>query len=133
MKPRSLVVDLFVFLLLVLTMLFSGPVLVRAADPAQGWASTWAGPGAATHDCRWPWTDCQIRAVQSLDTGVVIIVTPTMYCRCVVPDSPHPRRLVDLDPAMVAALGLEAADGLWRVEVIPVDGTTGLPDTSMQP
>lgn len=126
MSPRALVVDLAVVLLLLLAVASS----VRAADPETGWASTWAGPGAATRDCTWPWTDCQTRAVQSLDTGVTIIVTPTMYCRCRVPGVAHPRRLIDLDPAMVAALGLDPADGLWKVRVWPVDEKTGLPDTS---
>jgi hypothetical protein len=116
--------------LLLLSFAAVGPA--RATDPQSGWASTWDGPGAATRDCVYPWTDCQSRAVRSLDTGVVIVVTPTMYCRCWVPGVEHPRRLIDLDPAMVAALGLDSADGLWRVAVWPVDERTGLPDTAVR-
>ena len=91
-----------------------------AADPTQGVASTWSGPGAATHDCTWPWTSCTTRQVQSLKTGVTIIVTPTMYCDCFVgrigPNG-ETERLIDLDPAMVRALGLDPADGLFDVQV----------------
>lgn len=125
---RSLLV-----LLLLLAAALAGRSPALAADPAQGWASTWSGPGAATHDCTWPWADCQTRAIRSLQTGLVIIVTPTMYCECHVPGVAHPDRLIDLDPAQVAALGLERSDGLWRVEVWPVSGRTGLPDTAMRP
>ena len=38
-------------------------------------------------------------------------------------------RIVDLDPSMVRALGLDPADGLWPVDVQPVGG---LPDTAMR-
>jgi len=101
---------------------------VKAADPVQGWASTWGGPGAATRDCIFPWTDCAPRRVTSLDTGISIIVTPHMYCACVVLGSPHPLRLIDLDPAQVAALGLPP-NSMYQVEVTLVDGSTGLPVT----
>jgi hypothetical protein len=105
---------------------------VRGAGPVEGWASTWSGPGAATHDCVWPWTDCQPRKVQSLKTGVTIIVTPTMYCECVVPGAPHPYRLIDLDPSQVAALGLPP-NSMYQVTVELVDGHSGLPDTATRP
>jgi hypothetical protein len=117
--------------IVVLLLLLSVVTAVRAGTPETGWVSTWAGPGAASHDCVWPWDACQTRAVQSLQTGVVIIVTPTMYCRCWVAGVEHPHRLIDLSPAMVAALGLDPADGLWRVRVWPVDVDTGLPDTAL--
>lgn len=121
--------------LLVLACLLVFASTARAAEPAVGTASSWGGPGAATHDCVWPWTDCQTRAVRSLDTGLVIVVTPTMFCDCYVgrvgPDG-ETERLIDLDPAMVAALGLDPEAGLWDVEIWPVEGTSGLtlPDTS---
>lgn len=84
----------------------------------DGIASTWAGPGAARNDCVWPWTACQPVSVTSLDTGRVIVVTPTMYgdLYTTTPDE----RIIDLDPGMVRALGLDPARGLWRVRVQPV-------------
>jgi hypothetical protein len=94
----------------------------------EGIASTWGGPGAARNDCVYPWRDCQTVAVTSLTTGLRIIVTPTMYCDCYT--GTRRQRLIDLDPAMVRALGLDPADGLWPVTVYPVDASTGLPDTS---
>lgn len=96
----------------------------------QGTASMWGGPGAARNDCVFPWDDCQTIAVRSLDTGLQIVVTPTMFGDLY---TGTPReRIVDLDPSMVAALGLDPADGLWDVEVWPVDKHTGLllPDTA---
>jgi hypothetical protein len=107
------------------------PTAPPAAIYGQGIASEWGGPGAASHDCRYPWTACQTRAVRSLDTGIVIIVTPQMYCDCwvgKVGPNGETERLIDLDPEMVAALGLDPAAGLWRVQVEPVDPSSGLPD-----
>jgi hypothetical protein len=102
----------------------------------EGTASMWGGPGAARNDCVYPWTDCQTISIQSLQTGLVIIVTPTMYGDLYLgDDDPSNDRIVDLDPGMVAALGLDAAAGLWRVNVTPVDARSGqplLPDTSME-
>jgi hypothetical protein len=81
----------------------------RAGDHQLGVASTWAGPGAATHD---------------------------MFCDCYagrVGPQGETERLIDLDPAMVAALGLDPADGLYDVEVWPVGGGSALPNTAMRP
>jgi hypothetical protein len=109
---------------------------VHAGDGRiEGIASTWGGPGAATHECVFPWKSCATRAVQSLQTGVTIIVTPTMYCDCFVgrvgPNG-ETERLIDLDPSMVRALGLDPAAGLWPVAVWRVDPRTGfaLPNTA---
>lgn len=99
----------------------------------EGVASMWSGPGAARNDCVYPWDDCQPVSVRSLQTGLVIVVQPTMFCDCYVTTDP---RIIDLDPAMVSALGLDPAEGLWPVRVEPVskDGPRfGLPDTAMQP
>jgi hypothetical protein len=105
----------------------------RASGPTEGIASEWGGPGAATHDCRFPWKDCAPRAVQSLDTGIVIIVKPQMYCDCFVGrEGPNgeTQRLIDLDPSQVHALGLDPAAGLFRVRVWFTSGQP-LPDTAM--
>jgi hypothetical protein len=94
----------------------------------EGTASMWGGPGIARNDCLYPWTDCETISIQSLTTGVTIIVTPRMFGDLY---TGTPReRIVDLDPAAVHALGLDESLGLWPVRVTPVDGATGLPDTS---
>ncbi|HLA65200.1 MAG TPA: hypothetical protein VK600_01310 [Candidatus Saccharimonadales bacterium] len=114
-------------------LLAAAAVPVRAAVPVDGWASEWQGPGAATHDCVWPWRDCAPRSVQSLRTGLVIIVTPTMWCDCHVAGAAHPDRLIDLDPAMVRALGLDPADGLFEVSVQIIGPISTLPNTATAP
>ena len=93
-----------------------------------GIASEWQGPGVARNDCIYPWTDCQPIAIQSLDTGIVIVVTPQMFGDLYTGTSRE--RLVDLDPAAVWALGLDPSRGLFPVKVWPVDGATGLPVAS---
>lgn len=113
-------------LLAVVLLLLLTPAPALAAD---GWASTWQGPGAATNDCRWPWTDCATRSITSKDTGLSITVTPTMYCECYVPGVQRPYRIIDLDPSQVRALGLDPSRGLWRVSVTYTDA---LPDTAMR-
>ena len=90
-----------------------------------GTASTWGGPGVARNDCVWPWTNCTPIRITSLDTGLQVVAVPSMYCDCwrgleageTGPNGELPR-LVDLDPATVAALGL-SGPGLWRVVVEP--------------
>jgi hypothetical protein len=54
-----------------------------------------------------------------------------MFCGCWVPNVAHPLRLIDLDPRQVAALGLDPADGLWRVRVERVS-SSGIPDTALE-
>ncbi|HYI66358.1 MAG TPA: hypothetical protein VEW95_05505 [Candidatus Limnocylindrales bacterium] len=98
-----------------------------------GTASSWPGPGAARNDCTYPWTACEPIVVTSLDTGLQIIVTPVTWCHCwtgVTGPNGETARIVDLDPASVAALGLDPADGLWRVSIAPFRegiGAAGLP------
>ena len=84
----------------------------------EGTASMWGGPGVARNDCVWPWDDCQPIAIQSLETGITIVVTPTMFGDLYTGTSDE--RIVDLDPAAVAALGLDPSKGLWPVYVSPV-------------
>jgi hypothetical protein len=94
----------------------------------EGIASEWGGPGVARNDCLWPWRDCQTIAIQSLTTGLTIIVTPRLFGDLYT-GTPR-QRIVDLDPAAVHALGLDESLGLWPVRVTPVDSATGLPDTA---
>jgi hypothetical protein len=98
----------------------------------EGCASGWAGPGAARNDCTWPWDACTTVEVVALGTGLRIVVRPTMYCDCYTGKHPG-ERIIDLDPAMLAALGLNPDEGLWPVRVRPVSPSTGLPDTAMRP
>jgi hypothetical protein len=98
----------------------------------------WAGPGAARNDCVWPWDKCEPIRVESLDSGKFLLVRPTMWCHCwtgVSGPMGETERIVDLDPSMVRALGLNPEQGLWRVRVEPLSSTptskTLLPDTAM--
>jgi len=91
----------------------------------EGIASRWGGPGVARNDCVWPWTDCPTIRITSLETGRYIVVTPTMFGDLYTgtPDE----RIVDLDPAAVAALGLDWNQGLYPVTVSPVGDLQLLP------
>jgi len=109
-----------------------------------GIASHWQGPGVARNDCVWPWNECQAIRITSLDTGRSIEVVPTMFCDCYTTTTGE--RIVDLDPAAVAELGLDPAQGLYPVFVEPVRAGTlspresgprapgsALPDTALAP
>lgn len=99
----------------------------------DGTASTWPGPGVARNDCVYPWTACEPVAITSHQTGITVIVTPSMWCMCwvgVVGPLGETARIVDLDPPTLAALGLDPARGLWPVRVEPI--VLSLPDTRME-
>lgn len=101
----------------------------------HGIASRWSGPGVARNDCEWPWTACVPIRITADETGRAVVVTPTMFCDCRVGlDWGETTRIVDLDPATVAALGLPMDNGLYPVTVEPVQGPAivapqVLPDT----
>jgi len=153
MRRERWIVHALVVILLLVAVAWAGSSRVRAAchpigvtwySPTGvagcerygvGTASMWQGPGAARNDCVWPWRRCQTIRIQSLTTGLTIVVTPTMFCDCwqggIGPNGERPR-IVDLDPSMIAALGLDPSDGLWKVRVTPVLATTTLPNTAME-
>jgi hypothetical protein len=147
LPPDAAFVVLLLFTLALLVWLFLVPNSVRAgcrAEPVtpdtptgiagcevygEGIASRWSGPGIARNDCVWPWTGCQPIRITSLDTGISITVTPTMFGDLYTGTADQ--RIVDLDPAAVEALGLDWSRGLYPVRVEPV--TVLLPDTAVSP
>lgn len=153
MTARRWIGHVAIVLLVLIAIAFGGRSPVRAGTPdgchaipvtadtptgiagcviyGEGTASMWGGPGAARNDCLYPWHHCQAIAVQSLTTGLRIVVTPTMFGDLYTGTADQ--RIVDLDPRMVAALGLDPADGLWPVRVEPVNADTGIPDTAVAP
>lgn len=86
--------------------------------PTDGIASTYPGDAAAANWCTWPFDGCGSVRVQSHVTGLTITVPVAMYCDCYWTSN---RRLIDLTPGQVAALGLDAADGLFDVVVTPIE------------
>ena len=95
----------------------------------EGWASRYEGAGVARNDCLWPWAACEPIRITALQTGRSIEVQPVMFCDCWWRRSGW-WKLVDLNRAAVEALGLDWAQGRYRVRVEPL--TQGLPDTALR-
>lgn len=142
---RRLWVHAGVVLLLLASVLLAGSAAVRATD---GWASHYGpGTGVAMHFCTWVRRHsdgCGWVRIRSADTGLTVIAPVIDWCYCVVPESAHPRRIVDLQWGVLAALGLpdpahpDPANpdrGLYQVSVTRGGQPEPLsvPDTAMQP
>ena len=97
--------------------------------PTAGVASWYSGTVAAANWCVYPWKNCQAVSITSQRTGRTIYVTPGSFCDCYWPTSN--RRLIDLIPSQVLALGESLSSGLYAVTVTPVEQQIGVPNTSM--
>lgn len=117
-----------------------GTLMGPSAPPAASQAiltgvASWYGPGTgvATQWCTWTLRHqigCGFLAIQSHDTGLVVIAPVIDWCQCY-RGTPN-ERIVDLQLGVVGALGLDPAAGLYAVMTWPVD-TAGLPDTAVAP
>jgi len=110
-------------------------VPVRAGDGwVQGTASEYGpGTGVAMPFCTWTLRHedgCGWVRIQSLQTGVTVVVRVVDWCQCYVGTADE--RIVDLQYGVVAAMGLERAQGLYPVQVQRLSATAGLPNTSFQ-
>lgn len=130
-------VHVAVALLLLLAIAFAGRSPMLATDRTVGIASHYGpGTGVATQWCTWVLRHsrgCGVLAVQSHDTGLVVIAPIVDWCQCY--RGTADERIVDLQWDVVAALGLDRSAGLYHVTTWPVDGLTGqaMPDTAMRP
>lgn len=104
-----------------------------------GTASWYHGTSVARNDCVWPWKHCQPIKITSTQTGRSIVVVPRMFCDCwlgLAPGTTGPGgerpRIADLDPATVAALGLNLSSGLFEVEIEPATTSSTMPNTAME-
>ena len=106
------------------------------AAAESGWASEYGpGNGVAMHFCTWTVRHaqgCGTVTITSVQTGKSVTVPVVDFCYCLVPGTSHPYRIVDLQFDVVAALGLNVADGLFPVSV-KRGGTTLIPNTAFNP
>jgi len=114
-------------------MLVASPL--RAADGVSGIASNYGpGNGVAMNFCTWTVRHiqgCGWVQIQSADTGIVVEAPVVDYCLCVVPNSAHPNRIIDLQYGVVAALGLSVSQGLYQVTVWRIEGDETVPDAAV--
>jgi hypothetical protein len=112
----------------------AAPQVAVASVPVQGWASEYGpGNGVAMPFCTWTVRHergCGWARIQSLQTGVTVVVRVVDYCYCLVPGTPHPERIADLQYDVVDALGLRREDGMYQVAVERLGEL--LPNTSIQ-
>jgi len=104
--------------LIVLLLMAEG---ASAGIPITGLAS-WYGPGdgVATPWCTWTYRHdhgCGSVLIRSLDTGMAAVAPVIDFCSCYV-GTPQ-ERIIDLQLGVVGALGLDPAQGLYRVSVEP--------------
>lgn len=124
-----------VVLLLLIAIAFAGTGSVGAAEPQRqtGVASHYgSGQGVATQWCTWVrrhTRGCGLLAIQSHQTGLVAIAPVVDWCQCY--RGTRDERIVDLQWGVLAALGLDPADGLYGVTTWPVSDASGLPDTAV--
>jgi hypothetical protein len=93
------------------------------------------GDGVAMHFCTWTLRHtqgCGSVKITSVQTGRTVFANVVDYCECVVPGSPHPYRIVDLQYGVVMALGLSTSTGLYEVDVVRL-GTPIPPNTAVAP
>ena len=107
----------------------------HAEEPVHGPASHYGpGTGVATQWCTWTLrhsTGCGTLTIQSDQTGLTVIAPVIDWCQCY--RGTAMERIVDLQWSVVAALGLDLADGLYPVTVWRGGGSPpDLPDTAME-
>lgn len=107
----------------------SGTAGCTLDGPTDGKASWYHGMVAAANWCVYPWENCQTVSVTSHRTGRIIYVTPGSFCDCYWPTAN--RRLIDLTPSQVLALGEKLSTGLYVVTVTPVEQVISVPNTAM--
>lgn len=120
MKPRYLA-----HLAVAALVLACAAASVRAGEPRSEGTASWFGPGdgVATQWCTWTLrhtAGCGLLAVESLDTGVVVVVPVVDWCECY--RGTADERIVDLQWGVLDALGLDRSAGLYPVATWRVDG-----------